>query len=317
MEHNNGHTIAPVFIFSLPRSGSTLLQRILSCKAEIVTTSEPWIALPLVYLLKPTGMVAEYSHKVAQIGISDFVNKFQHGRDSYYKEAGNFIRKLYSQIPVSQNAMYFLDKTPRYYLIIDELMKMFPDGRFIFLWRNPLSVASSISNSWDKGRWNISQYSLDLYEGLPKLITSYEKYKENSIAISYEDLVMNKEEVCKYIYSYLGLSNDNEKVEWSNNVVKGRLGDKTGIASYSKVDLRPISKWKKWVCNPIRKKWCLGYLEFLGEEKLHIMGYSLNELKENLAHIPVQFDHIPSDLIRIITGAARRKVMNVIWNKNE
>jgi hypothetical protein len=39
----------PLFLLSLPRSGSTLAQRILAAHAGIATTSEPWILLPYLY----------------------------------------------------------------------------------------------------------------------------------------------------------------------------------------------------------------------------------------------------------------------------
>src|SRR5919107_2181016 len=39
----------PLFLLSLPRSGSTLAQRILAAHGGIATTSEPWILLPYLY----------------------------------------------------------------------------------------------------------------------------------------------------------------------------------------------------------------------------------------------------------------------------
>jgi hypothetical protein len=38
-----------IFLLSLPRSGSTLAQRILAAHEGIATTSEPWILLPYGY----------------------------------------------------------------------------------------------------------------------------------------------------------------------------------------------------------------------------------------------------------------------------
>jgi hypothetical protein len=40
----------PLFLLSLPRSGSTLAQRILAAHGGIATTSEPWILLPYLYV---------------------------------------------------------------------------------------------------------------------------------------------------------------------------------------------------------------------------------------------------------------------------
>ena len=41
-------SIRPIFIFSAPRSGSTLLQRVLAAHTQVATASEPWILLPLL-----------------------------------------------------------------------------------------------------------------------------------------------------------------------------------------------------------------------------------------------------------------------------
>jgi len=63
--------IKPIFVFSLPRSGSTLMQRILGSSTEISTVSEPWILLPLFYALKKEGVYAEYGHDVLVDAVED------------------------------------------------------------------------------------------------------------------------------------------------------------------------------------------------------------------------------------------------------
>ena len=50
----------PIFIVSFPRSGSTLLQRILSTSSDIATAPEPWVALPIAYMMKSVGESSEY-----------------------------------------------------------------------------------------------------------------------------------------------------------------------------------------------------------------------------------------------------------------
>ena len=312
MINNSKHIVAPIFIFSLPRSGSTLLQRLLDSKAEIATCSEPWVVLPLVYLTKQKGTLAEYSHKISQMGVEGLIGKLEKGRASYDEECGKFIRSLYSNIAVTQGAKYFLDKTPRYHLIIDEIMSMFPDGRFIFLWRNPLSIAASISNSWDNGKWNIPEFSLDIYNGISNLVEAYEKYHSRCIAISYEELVRNNKDTCDLIFRYLEIPLENGNHTMNDAAVYGRLGDKAGIALYSNVDSSSVAKWEDWVCNPIRKKWCNDYLNWIGETRLQTMGYSMKELKERLVNIHVHFDRMPSDLKRIVYGKIHRKMINDI-----
>ena len=54
----------PVFLFSLPRSGSTLVQRLIAGHPQVATTSEPWILLPLLYTVRRPGAYTEYGHCV-------------------------------------------------------------------------------------------------------------------------------------------------------------------------------------------------------------------------------------------------------------
>ncbi|MFW6066259.1 MAG: sulfotransferase, partial [Planctomycetota bacterium] len=42
-------TVSPLILFSLPRSGSTLLQRMLSLHGRIASTAEPWLLIPQLY----------------------------------------------------------------------------------------------------------------------------------------------------------------------------------------------------------------------------------------------------------------------------
>jgi len=48
-----------IFILSLPRSGSTLLQRILGGHSQVHTVAEPWLMLNPLYALRETGIEAE------------------------------------------------------------------------------------------------------------------------------------------------------------------------------------------------------------------------------------------------------------------
>ena len=51
-------SVTPVFIFSLPRSGSTLTQRVLTAHDGVASAAEPWVLLPLLQPLVPTAAVS-------------------------------------------------------------------------------------------------------------------------------------------------------------------------------------------------------------------------------------------------------------------
>ncbi|MGH3139020.1 MAG: sulfotransferase, partial [Gaiellales bacterium] len=89
-------SVRPVFVFSLPRSGSTLLQRMVATHPEIATASEPWILLPQLYALRETGIVAEYGHRTAARAIADFGDSLPGGRDDYLDEVRRSALALYN-----------------------------------------------------------------------------------------------------------------------------------------------------------------------------------------------------------------------------
>jgi len=268
----------PLFIFSLPRSGSTLTQRILSSHDDIASVSEPWILLPYLYTLKRHGVYSEYGHKYAMSGIRQFCLELPNGENDYLEEIRTFIMQLYTRAAKSKSK-YFLDKTPRYSLVVEDIIELFPKGKFVFLWRNPLAVIASIIETWTDSKFNLLYNKIDLFDGLANLIAAYEKYAEKSCVIHYETLLLNPESELKRLMNYLEMPFDPSLLlEFSAIKLPGNLGDKTGIHQYKLVSQEPLSKWKQTIDNPIRKAWCRRYLKWIGEERLGIMGYNLKDL---------------------------------------
>src|SRR5438270_5037071 len=102
--------VTPLFIFCLPRSGSTLLQRVLAAHPEIATASEPWILLPQLYAFRGHGVRAEYAHGTMAAALRDFRDHLPQGQDDYRRELRRFVLNLYT-LASESGARYFLDKT--------------------------------------------------------------------------------------------------------------------------------------------------------------------------------------------------------------
>ncbi len=185
-----------IFIFSLPRSGSTLLQRMFMAQPKIHSVSEPWLLLPFAYMVPgKQGVQAPYDHRLALDGIDDFVKNLPKGMDDYHKEIALFARSVYNKL-CPEDDVYFLEKTPRYYLIIPFIEKIFPDAKFIFLFRNPLSTMASMINTWGDGELgNLFRSYIDLYEGPECLTEAWKKIQHKSVRVSYEMLVTQPERV--------------------------------------------------------------------------------------------------------------------------
>lgn len=292
----------PVFIFSLPRSGSTLLQRILGSLDDVHTVSEPGLLLPLLYTLRDQGVYAEYGHKYASTAIIDFCKNLPGGQDEYLLAMRDFVLRLYAR-STDTDVKYFLDKTPRYHLIIEEIINLFPDAKFIFLWRNPLSIVASIIDTWGKGMWNLYHYRIDLYNGLSNLISAYRKFHNSSFSLRYEDLIENPEDTIRSLLEYLQVPFDSRLISrLDSTFLEGRWGDTIGLTQYRDINKEPLEKWKAVIVNPVRKVWCRGYIKWIGSERLALMGYSLDELLAMLGELPLSMQNFGYDILLIVFG---------------
>lgn len=273
----------------------------LATSAQVSTASEPWLLLPLIYSLKHEGVRAVYDHGLAVRAIQDFYEQFPNGRQDYLEELKELALRLYRKNS-QPGSLYFLDKTPRYHLIVNEILEIFPEGKFIFLWRNPLAVVSSIVNSWCKGKWKPNVWHLDLYNGIASLIDAYKSNRNKIHVLQYENLIRNTSEEMKQICGYLSLDYHHEMIDSFQNInLAGKYGDKTGIINYKSVSNDSLDKWKSTYNNPFRRYWASNYIKWLGADNLGIMGYNYNDLMSTLDAVKnVNLNCICSDMIRTI-----------------
>lgn len=304
--------ITPVFIFSLPRSGSTLLQRIIAAHPDVETVAEPWLLLAPVYALRSSGVRAEYSHATLSHAIRDFCDQLQNGKKDYLDALRMWVLDLYQRASKGQ-PRYFVDKTPRYSLIVDEIIEAFPEGKFIFLWRNPLAVSASMIETWGGGRWNLYKFEVDLYDGLANLTEASVVYKERSITSRYEELVSDPEGQVKRVFGFLGLNGTREAIARFNDVrFDGRMGDPTGPMKFHGISSGSLDAWKSTLRNPVRKAWARRYLRWIGKDRLNVMGYDLQDLQASIEATPLAIRRVPSDIARIGYCALHRRISDRI-----
>ena len=296
------NNIKPIFLFSLPRSGSTLLQTILTSHSEITSASEPWLLLPLIYMLKERGTYTEYGHNTSVRALVDLFKEMENGEKDYKDELKNFVLRIYKKIS-KKNTTYFLDKTPRYHLIAKNIIEIFPDAKYIFLWRNPISIIASMIDTFGNGKWQLFNYKIDLFTGFNNLITTYQEYKNKVYSIRYENLIIEPKKQLKSLFQFLDLPIENNSVpDLQSIALRGRLGDKHGIRNYKNLSEEPLNKWKKTICNPLRKKWSKYYLNWIGDEKLSLIGYNKKHILADVDNNSYSNNMLISDCTRLFYG---------------
>lgn len=277
---------SPIFLFSLPRSGSTLLQRILMSHPQIASIAEPWLMLPFVYAFRPTGVLTEYSHGTSYIAIEDFIDNLPNQDNDYFDALRQFVNTLYTK-QCRNDELYFLDKTPRYYLIIPEILKTFPDAKFIFLCRNPVHVMSSIMRTWNNNSFkHLYNNEIDLKRGFDAISEGCRLLGGRAHVVQYEQLVSAPAYCIKEICSYLEIEFDEAMLEsFINQDTKGRMGDSTGVKDYQSISESSLDKWKGTFNTAFRKKIIYQYVNGISKENLETQGYDKRKILEDIDNL--------------------------------
>jgi hypothetical protein len=299
-------TITPIFVLSLPRSGSTLVQRVLAAHDGVATAPEPWVALPQVYASRDQGAYAEYGHALATRAIRDFAERLDGGEERYRAEVRGFLERLY-EAASAPGDRWFVDKTPRYHFIAEELFELFPDGKFVFIWRHPLAVVASTVRTWGHERWMVDRWRVDLYDGLDRLVRARLAHDDRSSAARYEDLLSEPEKSWPSLFDGIGLPFDTGALERFGEVdLEARMGDPTGRRTWTELRTEPLDRWTSAITSPVRKRWCRDYLRWIGAERLRVMGYDLDELLGQLDAVPTSLGDVGSDVVRTAYARSQR-----------
>jgi len=290
-----------IFMISLPRSGSTLLQKILGGHSDIYTRSEPWLMLHPLYAFKTEGIQTRYNAKLAVAGVQNFLQELPAEDENYYfSRIRDCYLSLYAPYLSASGKERFLDKTPRYYEIFDELQKTFPRAKFIVLYRNPLAVFASILETWVKGNYEkLKNYQCDLYPGVEFLQRDFTAYA-NTHVIRYEELLLNPEGETAALFDFLKLPNQPDCIDYGHH--KGErwmYGDPETVYKKTRPDSQHIDAWHKQLAKPEECKLISDYLHSLGATAFTRLGYSFGDAEKAVANARQQHDGSPDSGISL------------------
>lgn len=243
---------------------------------NIHTASEPWLMLPPIYALRSEGVEAEYNAQWARGAITSFLEGLPDGREEYIQGLRRMYQGLYNHALQDTRSSIFVDKTPRYYLILPELRRVFPEAKFILLVRHPLAVLSSMLDTWVGDAWlTLARFRIDLLEAPGLLLRGRTDLGDKASYVRYEDLVGSPFEEMRRLCRHVGVEfypgmvryGESEKSQFA-------YGDQQTVYERSKPTPEFAEAWKHRAERPQHWKLLSDYARELGPECFKALGYN-------------------------------------------
>ena len=219
----------PIFLIGFPRSGTTLLDTILRSHPLIEVIEEKPILAGLINSLNqlPDGPL-EGLRKIED-------HKLEEIRKNYYDSLESYINN-------HDSSKLYIDKMPLNIIHVAEILRIFPNAKFIISIRHPCDcVLSCFMQDFHLNNAMSNFLKLDdsakLYDSVMNLWFEYKsKFSFNYHEVRYENLISNFETKVKSALDFLELSWDNSLHNFHKTAKKR---ERIFTSSYDQV-IKPI-----------------------------------------------------------------------------
>jgi|CXWL01.1.fsa_nt_gi tetratricopeptide (TPR) repeat protein len=238
----------PIFVAGLPRSGTTLVDRILSSHPDVMSAGEIG---NFTYLFKRmTRSTSPASLDPDTFGRAEEVDFVRLGR--FYIE---------STRPLTGATPRFVDKAPSNYLQAGMILRALPNARIVCLRRSPLdSVLSNYRQIFPIDD-RYYDYVYDLESAAHKVVQFDRVMRhwaavlppERFLELSYEDLVSNQGERTRALLRFCGLSWDDRCMAFHENAAA--VGTPSAVQVRSAMYASSVGKWTAYgaLLDPARR----------------------------------------------------------------
>ena len=245
---------SPIFLIGFPRSGTTLLDTILRSH-------------PLIEVVEEQFMVEQLINSLNQLPNGGLEDLKEIENEQIIKIRKTYFESLESQIQNKNNTKLYIDKLPLNIIHVGEIVRIFPNAKFIVSLRHPCDcVLSCFMQDFELNDAMANFLNLDdaahLYDAVMNLWTQYTSiFSINYHEVKYENLIENFEPTVRSILNFLELSWDDAVL---NYLITAKKRDRITTPSYYQVT-KPIysyaigrwQRYKKQTSNiyPILEGW--------------------------------------------------------------
>lgn len=226
----------PIFIVGMPRSGSTLLEQILSSHSNVAGIGESHAMPKLIHSV----------YRKLEADTETFVKVFA---ETDEKQLEYLIREYEEKaLQYVKNEAFFTDKMLNNFKYIGFIQSLIPQARFIHIKRNPIDTCLSC---FEKKFTTGHEYTYDL-DTLAKHFIAYSDlmkhwlklYPELIYEINYEDIVSDTESQVRNCLSFLGLRMQKSCLEYYKNDRNVYTASTDQVRE--KINSNSIGKWRRY-----------------------------------------------------------------------
>jgi hypothetical protein len=241
-----------VFLIGPPRSGSTLLTRMLGAHSAIHAPEEPHLLTPLAHLgYYERVSQAPYDPIISEVAIRQLVSALPAGEADYLDALRAYSDALYGRLLAGSGRALLLDKTPAYALVLDFVAKLYPKARYVVLTRHPLAVWESVVGSFFDGDHETAHAHNPILERYVPAIARF--LRDATVPrhhLRYEELVTEPERQMRSLCDFLGIEFEQGMVEYGSSE-SGRseasrgLGDPVTVAREQRPTTDQLDRWTR------------------------------------------------------------------------
>lgn len=307
----------PTFLLSPPRSGSTLLARILGAHSNVHAPNELHLLQPL-YHLGYFGVVdsvgkgftedPNYHPEIVASAARDVVRQLPRGEADYLDALRAYTDTIYQRLLAASGKRVLIDKSPMYLRYADFLMKLYPSAPMICLTRHPLAVGTSFNHmSSDLGLWKelLPEQLFALYAdrdtaafvrrsmrifaaGMTRALRNDRLTK---IHVKYEDVVANPTATMARICAFLDLPFEPDMIHYGKHAPVAPQGQLLGDPYVVHNHDRPVDGYQqKWMKTLAERKdgreFAHDILGCFTDDDLDAWGYDRATIVKEIDSIP-------------------------------
>jgi tetratricopeptide (TPR) repeat protein len=230
------HGQTPVFIVGMPRTGTTLLERILGNHVDIIACGElNVIHQQLQWVLDRALPLALDEASVSAL------------KNCNFNELGQ--RYLQKTAWLTEGKKFFSDKNPINFMFCGAILKALPGAKIIHMQRNPIDTCfSNFKELFAAGHYSYSYALNDCaahYKNYRQLMKAWHGLAPGRILdVRYEGLVSNPLSESKRIFDYLGLEYSSDLIKIENN--KTTTTTASSLQVREGIHSRNIAGWKNY-----------------------------------------------------------------------